>query len=100
MLTSDYVGAGLAIPVSAPCAAEERAAAAELAAAGEPERHGRGRLDRSWSDVPDKPALVGAGPVGPSCPPARACCPCRPALRWRRRSGSRAGGTRQAAGTT
>ncbi len=86
MLTSDDLLQALAaIPVSAPVRAEEvtpstNAAAAELAAAGEPEwtlvatahqTAGRGRLDRSWSDVPDK-ALLFSVVLRPKLPPARA----------------------------
>jgi BirA family biotin operon repressor/biotin-[acetyl-CoA-carboxylase] ligase len=56
------------------------AAAAELAVAGEPEwtlvsaahqTEGRGRLDRPWSDVPDK-ALLFSFILRPKLPPARA----------------------------
>ena len=86
MLTSDDLLQALAaIPVSAPVRAEEvtpstNATAAELAAAGEPEwtlvatahqTAGRGRLDRSWSDVPDK-ALLFSVVLRPKLPPARA----------------------------
>jgi BirA family biotin operon repressor/biotin-[acetyl-CoA-carboxylase] ligase len=86
VLTSeDLLQALAAIPVSAPVRAQEvtpstNAAAAELAAAGEPEwtlvsaahqTEGRGRLDRPWSDVPDK-ALLFSFVLRPQLPPARA----------------------------
>ncbi len=86
MLTTDDLVAALgAIPVRAPVRAEEvtastNAAAAELARAGTPEwtlvsaahqTEGRGRLDRTWTDEPDR-SLLFSFVLRPAIEPARA----------------------------
>jgi BirA family transcriptional regulator, biotin operon repressor / biotin---[acetyl-CoA-carboxylase] ligase len=86
MLTTDDLVAALgAIPVRAPVRAEEvtastNATALELARAGSPEwtlvsaahqTAGRGRLDRSWADVPGR-SLLCSIVLRPALAPARA----------------------------
>ncbi|MEP6759022.1 MAG: biotin--[acetyl-CoA-carboxylase] ligase [Actinomycetota bacterium] len=86
MLTRDDLLAALAaIPVNAPVRAEEvtgstNAAAIELAESGSPEwtlvsaahqTEGRGRLGRTWTDVPDR-SLLCSVVLRPAMPPARA----------------------------